>query len=293
MNTEYAIELKNVSYSDGPLKIIKNVSGSFRKGNITALVGPSGAGKTTLFHLCNGLISPSEGTVSVYGRNIQEYEPTKLRRNVGLALQNATMLQGTVYKNLQLPRTLAGETLTEDEAAELLTNVSLDIDLLKRHVSDLSGGQRQKVSIARTLVNRPEILLLDEITSSLDRVSTNDIENLIKKINKEYGVTIIWITHNLNQAIDIGDDVWVMMNGQLIESGPSSLLKNPANEKVKQFVKGTSHEFSNIIASAHLRTHSPYSNKDIKSWTWERYNHCNNPFHYPISCSRLYFNFRL
>ncbi|MEI3597666.1 MULTISPECIES: ABC transporter ATP-binding protein [unclassified Oceanobacillus] len=238
MNTEYAIELENVSYSDGPLKIIKNVSGSFRKGKITSLVGPSGAGKTTLFRLCNGLISPTHGTISIYSKNIQEYEPTKLRRNVGLALQNATMLQGTVYKNLQLPRTLAGETLTEDEAADLLTKVSLDKDLLKRDVGDLSGGQRQKVSIARTLVNQPEILLLDEITSSLDRVSTNDIENLIEKINKENGVTIIWITHNLNQATQIGDDTWVMMNGELIESGPSSLLKNPENEKVKQFAKG-------------------------------------------------------
>ncbi|WP_156857652.1 phosphate ABC transporter ATP-binding protein [Oceanobacillus sp. AG] len=238
MNTEYAIELENVSYSDGPLKIIKNVSGSFRKGKITSLVGPSGAGKTTLFRLCNGLISPTHGTISIYSKNVQEYEPTKLRRNVGLALQNATMLQGTVYKNLQLPRTLAGETLTEDEAADLLTKVSLDKDLLKRDVGDLSGGQRQKVSIARTLVNQPEILLLDEITSSLDRVSTNDIENLIEKINKENGVTIIWITHNLNQATQIGDDTWVMMNGELIESGPSSLLKNPENEKVKQFAKG-------------------------------------------------------
>ncbi|MEJ8764752.1 phosphate ABC transporter ATP-binding protein [Oceanobacillus sp. HCA-5259] len=238
MNTEYAIELENVSYSDGPLKIIKNVSGSFRKGKITSLVGPSGAGKTTLFRLCNGLISPTHGTISIYSKNIQEYEPTKLRRNVGLALQNATMLQGTVYKNLQLPRTLAGETLTEDEAADLLTKVSLDKDLLKRNVGDLSGGQRQKVSIARTLVNQPEILLLDEITSSLDRVSTNDIENLIEKINKENGVTIIWITHNLNQATQIGDYTWVMMNGELIESGPSSLLKNPENEKVKQFAKG-------------------------------------------------------
>src|SRR5699024_6057929 len=129
MNTEYAIELENVSYSDGPLKIIRNVSGSFRKGKLTSLVGPSGAGQTTLFRLCNGLISPTHGTISIYSKNIQEYEPTKLRRNVGLALQNATMLQGTVYKNLQLPRTLAGETLTEDEAADLLTKVSLDKDL--------------------------------------------------------------------------------------------------------------------------------------------------------------------
>ncbi|MCG5104901.1 ABC transporter ATP-binding protein [Oceanobacillus alkalisoli] len=238
MNNEQAIELKNVSYADGPLKIIKNVTGSFRKGKITSLVGPSGAGKTTLFRLCNGIISPTHGRIFIQAKPIQVYEPTDLRRNVGLALQSATMIAGTVYKNLQLPRILAGDALPEDEAADLLAAVGLDKDLLMRHVGDLSGGQKQKVSIARTLVNRPEILLLDEITSSLDRISTHDIENLIEKINREYNVTIIWITHNLNQAIQISDDTWVMMNGQLIESGPSSLLTNPKNVQVKQFVKG-------------------------------------------------------
>lgn len=233
-----AIELDHVSYSDGPLNILKNITGSFAKGKITTLVGPSGAGKTTIFRLCNGLISPSKGNIFVDSTDINKYVPTELRRYVGLALQSATMLSGTVYKNLTLPRTLAGETLTEDEAASLLTSVSLDKDLLKRNVADLSGGQRQKVSIARTLVNRPKILLLDEITSSLDRISTHDIENLITKINKEYGVTIIWITHNLDQAIHIGDDTWVMMKGELIESGPSSILLEPTDERVKQFVKG-------------------------------------------------------
>ena len=240
MNTsiEKAIELEHVHYSDGPVQIIRDISGSFTKGKITTLVGPSGAGKTTLFRLCNGLVSPNKGSIRIAGRNIQDYNPTELRRNVGLALQSATMLSGTVYKNLALPRVLQGETITENEAADLLTSVSLEKDLLKRNVKDLSGGQRQKVSIARTLVNRPEILLLDEITSSLDRVSKQDIEELIVKINKEFKVTIIWITHNLEQATQIGDDTWVMMKGELLESGDSSLLHNPQNTQVKRFVKG-------------------------------------------------------
>src|SRR5690606_20885563 len=147
--------------------ILKNITGFFRKGKITTLVGPSGAGKTTLFRLCNGLISPTQGNITVNAKDINQYDPTELRRNVGLALQSATMLSGTVYDNLKLPRTLAEEMLTEEEAEILLTKVGLDKDMLKRKVTDLSGGQRQKVSIARTLVNRPEILLLDEITSSL------------------------------------------------------------------------------------------------------------------------------
>lgn len=236
--TEKAIEFNEVHYSDGPTKIIKDVTGSFSKGKITSIVGPSGAGKTTLFRLCNGLISPSQGNILISGKDIQTYEPTELRRNVGLALQSATMLSGTVYSNLSLPRKLKDEQLTKEEATDLLESVNLDKNLLKRNVKDLSGGQRQKVSIARTLVNRPKILLLDEITSSLDRISKQEIEELIIKINKEFNVTIIWITHNLEQATQIGDHTWVMINGELLESGDSSLLLEPQNKQVRRFVKG-------------------------------------------------------
>ncbi|RDU36656.1 phosphate ABC transporter ATP-binding protein [Neobacillus piezotolerans] len=237
-DTEKVIHLEHVHYSVGSVKIIKDITGYISKGKITALVGPSGAGKTTLFRLINGLISPTKGQIRISGNHIEEYEPTELRRNVGLALQNATMLSGTIYKNLALPRTLKKETLSEDEAAELLASVGLEKDLLKRDVKDLSGGQRQKVSIARTLVNRPKILLLDEITSSLDRVSKQEIEELIVRINKEFHVTVMWITHNLEQAIHIGDETWVIMNGELLESGESKLLLQPKNDLVKLFVKG-------------------------------------------------------
>ena len=233
-----AVEFKNVSYSDGELQIIKNVTGSFPKGRITALVGPSGAGKTTLFRLCNGLISPDAGEILINGKNNLSYEPTELRRIAGLALQSATMLSGSVYKNLSMPLTLRGSELPEEEAIKLLIDVGLEKDFLYRNVKDLSGGQRQKVSIARTLVNKPEILLLDEITSSLDRVSQEEIEKLIRKINDNYQVTIIWITHNLGQALSIGEYAWVMMDGMLMESGESSLLNNPENDRVKLFVKG-------------------------------------------------------
>jgi putative ABC transport system ATP-binding protein len=140
--------------------------------------------------------------------------------------------------NLNLPLRLQGKKLAEEEATSLLEDVGLDGGLLGRNVKDLSGGQRQKVSIARTLVNHPEILLLDEITSSLDTTSTREIEELIVKINTKYGPTIIWITHNLQQALSVADYTWVMMEGEVVETGESDLLKNPANERVKKFVKG-------------------------------------------------------
>lgn len=233
-----AIKFKNVNYSDGKLPILKNINGFFPKAKITTIVGPSGAGKTTLFRLCNGLISPSSGEIIVNERDINYYEPTQLRRTVGLALQRATMLRGNVFKNLSMPRILQDKRLHKNEAKELLNDVGLDPNILERNVKDLSGGQRQKVSIARTLVNKPNILLLDEITSSLDQVSQLDIETLIKQLNEKYKVTIIWITHNLQQARSVGDYTWVMMDGQLVESGEISLLHHPQHAKVKRFIKG-------------------------------------------------------
>ncbi|MEK3905585.1 ABC transporter ATP-binding protein [Oceanobacillus sp. FSL W7-1309] len=232
------IQLDHVNYFDGDVHILKDITGSFPEGKITTLVGPSGAGKTTLFRLCNGLISPKSGEIYIKNKRITDYEPTTLRRNIGLALQSATMISGTVFSNLALPLTLQGKQLKEEKAKELLRDVRLDEEFLYRNVKDLSGGQRQKVSVARTLVNRPKVLLLDEITSSLDRVSQQDIEELIVKINQKYRTTIIWITHNLQQALSVGDYTWVMMNGEVVETGETSLLDNPQDERVKQFVEG-------------------------------------------------------
>lgn len=233
-----AVHFNQIDYSIEAIHILKGITGSFPEGRITTLVGPSGAGKTTLLKLCNGLLSPTNGDIYIKEKAIETYNPLELRRLVGIALQSAPMVGGTVYDNLNLPMELQGQTLPEAKAAQLLVDVGLADDFLQRKVADLSGGQRQKVSIARTLVNEPAILLLDEITSSLDRKSLKEIEELIVHINQKYGTTIIWITHNLQQALEVGDYTWVMMDGEVMETGESSLLENPENEKVKRFVKG-------------------------------------------------------
>lgn len=232
------VHFRNVYYSVSNQPILKDITGSFPEGKITTLVGPSGAGKTTLLKLCNGLLSPDSGDILINGKNIDSYEPVQLRRHVGIALQSAPMISGSVLKNLALPMELQGKQLMEEEAKELLGNVGLHETLLHRNIKDLSGGQRQKVSIARTLVNRPRVILLDEITSSLDLASQKEIENLIVKINQKFSTTIIWITHNLEQAMTIGEYTWVMMDGKVVETGESSLLNSPENEKVRRFVKG-------------------------------------------------------
>ncbi|WML41434.1 phosphate ABC transporter ATP-binding protein [Neobacillus sp. OS1-2] len=240
MSADYtpAVHFRNVHYSAYNRPILEEITGSFPEGKITTLVGPSGAGKTTLLKLCNGLLSPDSGEIFIKDQNIDSYDPVKLRRYVGMALQSAPMVSGSVFKNLALPMELQGKQLAEDEARELLVQVGLDATFLHRNSKELSGGQRQKVSIARTLVNRPRIILLDEITSSLDPASQKEIEALIVKINRKFNTTIIWITHNLEQALTIGEYTWVMMDGKVIETGESMLLDAPVNEKVKRFVKG-------------------------------------------------------
>ena len=240
MNVIYepAIHFQQVQFSVNELKILKSITGSIPKGKITTLVGPSGAGKTTLLKMCNGLLSPTAGTIFIDDQPLTAYEPTALRRHVGIALQAAPMIAGTVFDNLSLPRSLQGEKLTQQEAIQYLQDVGLDDSFLQRPASELSGGQRQKVSIARTLINQSSILLLDEITSALDRQSAQDIEALILTLNKKYNVTIIWITHNLQQALTIGHYTWVMMDGELIETGESSLLNTPKNPRVAEFVQG-------------------------------------------------------
>lgn len=202
------------------------------------MAGPSGAGKTTLLKLCNGLISPTRGDIYIHGRHIREYEPVELRRTVGIALQNAPMVKGSVYRNLSLPLELAGKKLTKEEAVTFLEDVGLEESFLQRDSKELSGGQKQKVSIARTLVNRPRILLLDEITASLDQTSSKEIEQLIVKINQRYNVTMVWITHNLEQARTIGHYTWVMIKGKVAETGESSLLESPKTDEVRRFVEG-------------------------------------------------------
>ena len=235
---EPAIHFHEVDYSVDDIHILKKITGSFPKGKITTLVGPSGAGKTTLLKLCNGLLSPSSGEILIHNKPIGIYEPVELRRLVGIALQSAPMITGSVLQNLALPMELQGKQLAEQDAIKFLQDVGLDQSFLQRKTADLSGGQRQKVSIARTLINRSDILLLDEITSALDRTSLREIEELIVKINRESCVTIIWITHNLEQALSIGDYTWVLRDGQVIEAGESSLLTSSTNDFVRRFVEG-------------------------------------------------------
>lgn len=232
-----AITFNDVCVTIQGTQIIHDVSGLFPKGKITTLIGPSGAGKTTILKLCNGLLSATSGAIMYNDQPLTSYDPIALRRCVGMALQGAPMIKGSVYDNLKLPKQLQGDKLLEADAIVALTQVGLDAKMIHKKAHDLSGGQRQKLSIARTLINPTDVLLLDEITSALDPYAVSEIEQLIIDM-KNRGVTIIWITHNLVQAQRIGDYMWLMQRGELIESGPIELLETSNNERVQQFMRG-------------------------------------------------------
>lgn len=237
MALQPAITFQDVSYEADGTMILKHITGTFYKGKITTLIGPSGAGKTTLLKMCNGLISPTDGTILVDDRPIESYEPTTLRRHVGIALQSAPILRQSVFDNLALPLTLQKKSLSRTEALASLEAVGLEHKFLDHPAYELSGGQKQKLSIARTLINQSSVLLLDEITSALDPSSTREIENLILQLNKNYGTTIIWITHNFEQARRLSHYTWLLKDGALIESGDCRTLFRDNAVSVQQFLQ--------------------------------------------------------
>lgn len=236
MSEQIDVEFKNIGYEIEGSKILNKVNGKIYQGKITTIIGPSGAGKSTLLSFINALNSPTEGDIFIDGHLINEYEAIKLRRKVQLVSQEATMINGTVKDNLELPLTLQNRTMTDKEAEGFLKDVDLPISFLIKNSKELSGGEKQKLSLARSLVTKPSVMLLDEVTSALDRSSVEAIESLLTLINKKHDVTMIWITHDVNQAIRMSDYIWVMMNGEVVETGKSEEIRHTTNKKVKKFI---------------------------------------------------------
>lgn len=230
-----------ITFEDVQYKhILRDISGAFKEGKITTLVGPSGAGKSTCLKQINGLISPDSGRIRYRGEDLEQMNLVELRKQIGMAFQSAPMLSGSVMDNLSLPKTIFHETLAPDEAKRLLAQVDLHVDL-KQPVKELSGGERSRLAIARTLVNQPDVLLLDEITASLDFRMVKEIEQLIQRLQRELQVTVIWITHDLDQARRVSEEVWFLKDGQLLEQGDVSLLEpDGTRPDIEAFLKGES-----------------------------------------------------
>lgn len=204
------------------IDVLRGITVDVRAGALVAVVGPSGAGKSTLLSLLNRLEDPDRGHIRYRGRELAGWNVLELRRRVGLVFQQPVMLDGTVEENLLFGPRLAKSEQAIDTSA-WLERVGLPADMLQRPARELSGGEQQRVALARTLVNDPEVLLLDEVTSSLDPESGRIIEVLIRDLNGQ-GLTCIWVTHDLDQTRRLDSQVWVLIDGRLEQAATARAL---------------------------------------------------------------------
>lgn len=233
---------KNFSTKSGTVEAARNISFSIEKGEIFGIIGLSGAGKSTLVRCLNLLERPTSGSVWVNGKNLTELSERKLRKerqNIGMIFQHFNLLmQRTALDNVCFPMEIVGISKKEarKKALEYLKIVGLEEKALS-YPSQLSGGQKQRVAIARVLASDPEILLCDEATSALDPQTTKSILELIRKINKEYGITVVVITHEMSVVQEICNRVAVLERGVLVESGTvEELFRSPKTEAARRLV---------------------------------------------------------
>ena len=238
---------------------VKNVSLTVKKGEIFAIIGYSGAGKSTLVRLINGLESTTSGTLTVDGFEIsgkRDLELQKVRTNIGMIFQQFNLMNSrTVAQNVEFPLKVAGWGKGErtKRVQEMLEFVGL-ADRAKYYPSQLSGGQKQRVGIARALATKPSLLLADEATSALDPETTHEVLELLKEVNRELGITVIVITHEMDVVSSIADRVAVMEEGRVVETGSVyEVFSNPQTEVAQRFVATTVKQSPTGDAAAALR----------------------------------------
>lgn len=234
------IEFKNVQKIFNDKYAIRQLDLSINEGEIFVLVGPSGSGKTTSLKMINGLSLPSVGEVYFKGKSLKNYNLQKMRWQMGYVLQQIALFPTmTVKQNIEvIPEMLGWEKQKRSETSDqLLTKVGLDPEVYRdRMPQELSGGEQQRVGIVRALAANPEVILMDEPFSALDPLSRTSLQELVLSLHKELGTTIVFVTHNMEEAIKLGDRIAVMKEGVLIQCDtPERLLMHPENDFVRSF----------------------------------------------------------
>jgi putative ABC transport system ATP-binding protein len=223
-----------VEGDDGNLRL-RDVTGEIPAVGITAIVGPSGSGKSTLLRCCNRLVVPARGTVRYRGTDLATLDPLALRRKVAMVFQRPTPFRGTGFDNLRVPVPSLGRA----RARELLAHVRLDASFLDRDATTLSGGEAQRLCLARALVLEPEVVLMDEVTSSVDPGARLALEELARDL-AHHGTAVLWVTHDLQQARRLADHVMIVVEGRIALCVDAAALDAPSSlpPAARAFVEG-------------------------------------------------------
>lgn len=209
-------------------------------GRITGIIGPSGAGKSTLLYILNGLEKPSGGSIVFDGKELKGEPDIQTRRQMSMVFQKPTVFNTSVYENMACSLKLRGvnKVETRDRVHELAKLIGLE-DKLRQKAATLSGGEAQRLSLARAIIHKPKVLLLDEPTANLDPANVAMIEKLVLLANTEYKTSIVVITHNMFQARRISEKLVFLLNGSIVESGDTNeVFSNPKDNRTIDFIEG-------------------------------------------------------
>ncbi len=240
---EECIRFEHVSKSYGDHTVLKDFNLSVQSGEFLTIIGRSGCGKTTALRLINGLLAPEEGTVYVNGRDVSKTDLIELRRGIGYAIQGVGLFPHmTIAKNIAYVPSLSKQWSKRDtqiQVARLLEIVGLDASFAGRYPRELSGGQRQRVGIARALAANPPILLMDEPFGAVDEITRRSLQKEILRLQQELGITIVFITHDIKEALALGTRVLVMEAGNIAQlDTPEEIRKHPKDEFVRTLIYG-------------------------------------------------------
>lgn len=236
-----AIEFRHIRKVYGNTVIIPDLNLKIERGEFVTLIGSSGCGKTTALKMINGLYEATKGDILVNGENIRDKDMIELRRSIGYVIQGNVLFPNmTIEENISyVPRLLNKKDKEKIEGAvnKWMKIVGLEPSMKERYPSELSGGQQQRVGIARALAASPDILLMDEPFGAVDTITRRQLQNELMKIHRETGITILFVTHDIEEALKLGTKMLVMECGEIQQYGtPAEILRKPATDFVKELV---------------------------------------------------------
>jgi len=224
----------------GGKRAVDNLTLEIEEGEFICFIGPSGCGKTTTMKMINRLIEPTDGTIFINGKNIMESDPVQLRREIGYVIQQIGLFPHmTIQENISLVLKLlkVPEEKRRARARELLTLVDMTPDYLDRYPHELSGGQQQRIGVLRALAADQPLILMDEPFGALDPITRDSLQEEFKKLQRKLGKTIVFVTHDMDEALKLADRIVIMRDGQVVQCDtPDEILRNPANEFVEEFI---------------------------------------------------------